>query len=264
MQGSESVLASGMLVVEPSTSCQGCDPVEAKFGLSALFFFSGREPGSLLGRIGVGARLSSTGWPQPGQGSGEGRGRFRCRGWRGSLVEQIMARPGLSCAWEQLGLPLLRPGSAAGCGASRWPRCHPTGSRCGRAGLHSPNLLQPDRITMPARWGIMASVCLRYKGTGLSHEVILISYTLIHCSACQPAVGLAADPTRLRRAARTCLLAPRSLLEHQPSLALGVLSPPASSPTGYVQTLSRMPGVGDAVAAMGGVPNPETEEQGVH
>lgn len=38
MQGTEYVLNLGMLVVKPMTSCQGCDPPEAKFGLSASFF----------------------------------------------------------------------------------------------------------------------------------------------------------------------------------------------------------------------------------
>lgn len=168
-----------------------------------------------------------------------------------------MARPGLGHAWEQPGPPLLRPGSAAGCGVSRQPRCHPTGSWCGRAGLHSPNLLRPDRITMPARWGIMAGVCLRYKGTGLSHEVILISYALIHCSACQPAVGLAAAPTRLHQAAGTCLPAPQSrglCWSIAPGLPSACCPHPACSPkaapTGAVQTLSCMC-VGDGVAATG-------------
>lgn len=69
---------------------------------------------------------------------------------------------------------------------------------CGRAGLHSPDLLQPGRTTMQARTDIMARARLRYKGTGLSHEVILISYALIHHSVCQPAVELP-FPARLRR-----------------------------------------------------------------
>lgn len=141
-------------------------------------------------------------------------------------MERITVWLGLGRAWEQPGPPFLWLGSTASCGASRWPRCHPTGSRCGRAGLHSPNLLQPDRITMPVRWCIMAGVCLRYKGTGLSHEVILISYALIHHSACQPAAGPAAATTRLHRAAGTCPLAPRSPLEHHLPLTLGVLSSP--------------------------------------
>lgn len=145
----------------------------------------------------MGARLSSTGWPRPGEGAGKGRVSFQNHGWQGSLAEWIMAWLGLGWAWEQPGPPLPRLGSAAGCGASRCPRCHPMGSRCGRAGLHSSNLLQPDRITMPGCWGIMAGVCLRYKGSGLSHEVILISYALIHRSACQPAVGPAVTPSCL-------------------------------------------------------------------
>lgn len=37
MKGAKSVLVSGMLVVKPLTSRQGCDPAEAKFGLSVLF-----------------------------------------------------------------------------------------------------------------------------------------------------------------------------------------------------------------------------------
>lgn len=51
---------------------------------------------------------------------------------------------------------------------------------------------------MRARADIMARVCLRYKGAGLSHEVILISYALIHRSACQPAAG-PPFPARLRQ-----------------------------------------------------------------
>lgn len=69
---------------------------------------------------------------------------------------------------------------------------------CGRAGLHSPDLLQPGRTTMQACTDIMARARLRYKGTGLSHEVILISYALIHHSVCQPAVDLL-FPACLRR-----------------------------------------------------------------
>lgn len=50
---------------------------------------------------------------------------------------------------------------------------------------------------MQACTDIMARARLRYKSSGLSHEVILISYTLIHHSVCQPAVELP-FPARLR------------------------------------------------------------------
>lgn len=159
-----------------------------------LFFLSGREPGCLP-REGLCGCQAEQHWVAPAG----------ARGWHGKGQISVLRMAGQPCRADNsmagprpclgTGEPWL--GSAAGCGASRCPCCNPTGSRCGRAGLHSPNLLQPDRITMPACWGIMAGVCLRYKGTGLSHEVILISYALIHCSACQPAMGPAAAPTRL-------------------------------------------------------------------
>lgn len=191
MQGAESVLNLGMLVVKPMTSCQGCDRLEAKFGLSAPFFLFGRKSGCLpqKGLCRCQAEKHRVALAREGADFGTE--------WQGSLAEQVMVWPGLSHAWEQPGPLLLWLGSAARHGALQRPRCHPTGSHCGRAGLHSPNLLQPDRITMPAHWVIMASVCLRYKGTALSHEVILISYTLIHHSACQPAAGPAAAPACL-------------------------------------------------------------------
>lgn len=79
--GAESLLVSGMLVVKPLTSCQGCDPAEAKFGLSApVFVFLGGSLAVSHGKISTGVRLSSAGWPWPGQGAGEGRGRFQCHG----------------------------------------------------------------------------------------------------------------------------------------------------------------------------------------
>lgn len=67
MQGAESMLVLGMLTVEPLTSCQGCDPAEAKFGLSALLFTSWE-----------GVWLSPTALPVQ-----HGGGLARARGWRG-------------------------------------------------------------------------------------------------------------------------------------------------------------------------------------
>lgn len=70
---------------------------------------------------------------------------------------------------------------------------------------------------MPACWGIMAGVCLRYKGTELSHELILIS-----CShsvprlpdAAGPQQPLPAFPELLGRAHRP--FGPWSPLQHPP------------------------------------------------
>lgn len=87
---------------------------------------------------------------------------------------------------------------------------------------------------MPACWGIMAGVCLRYKGTELSHEVILISYALIQCPACQtqrgrqqPLPALAELPGRAHRP-----LGPWSPLQHCPASALACC--PHSSPISKV------------------------------
>lgn len=78
MQGAESMLVLGMLTVEPLTSCQGCDPAEAKFGLSALLFTSWEGVWlSPTGGFVQAPACAARGGLWPGQGAGKGGGRFR-------------------------------------------------------------------------------------------------------------------------------------------------------------------------------------------
>lgn len=140
-------------------------------------------------------------------------------------------------------------GAAAPAFGERWRLQGVTAAPwCGRAGLHSPNLLLPDRITMPARWGIMAGVCLRYKGTELSHEVILISYALTHGSACQPALGWQWPPLAFAEPGRAAgPSVPQSLLEHHPCLPSAwcpqAAHSPRVAPAGAVQPPAHVCGV---------------------
>lgn len=80
----------------------------------------------------------------------------------------------------------------------------------------------------------MAGVCLRYKGTELSHEVILISCALIQCPACQTQRGrqqpLPAFIELLGRAHRP--FGPWSPLQHCPPLPSACC--PHSSPISRV------------------------------